>query len=137
MTHNDPYNNIPSHVKLTNFQKVLVIQALRPDRLHSSMKCCVLSITGKFFCVICLFRLVICIRSLTIKFLKRNYCLLYVSTIALTNEKKLSVAKMFQQPVNIKLGNSASETLVMLRAVYGKVTMKNSAEFECSKRFKE
>ncbi|XP_074038391.1 dynein cytoplasmic heavy chain beethoven [Leptinotarsa decemlineata] len=37
---------IPTHCKLSNFQKVLVIQALRSDRLYSTMIQCVLHITG-------------------------------------------------------------------------------------------
>lgn len=46
MTSTTPQNNIPPHIKVTDFQKVIIIQALRPDRLHSSMKNCVINITG-------------------------------------------------------------------------------------------
>ncbi|XP_030763708.1 cytoplasmic dynein 2 heavy chain 1 [Sitophilus oryzae] len=38
--------NFPSHVKLTEFQKVLVVQSLRPDRLLSSIECCLLRLAG-------------------------------------------------------------------------------------------
>lgn len=48
MTFNDPRDHLPSHIKLSNFQRVLIIQALRPDKLYSSIKQCVLNITGIF-----------------------------------------------------------------------------------------
>lgn len=38
--------NFPSHCQLTEFQKVLVVQALRSDRLHSALLQCVFHLTG-------------------------------------------------------------------------------------------
>ncbi|XP_018579489.1 cytoplasmic dynein 2 heavy chain 1 [Anoplophora glabripennis] len=39
-------SEIPSHCHLGGFKKVVVIQALRPDRLYSAISHCVLQITG-------------------------------------------------------------------------------------------
>lgn len=40
-------SEFPSHCQFSDFKKVLVVQALRPDRLYSVMSHCVLHITGK------------------------------------------------------------------------------------------
>lgn len=45
----------PTHLKLSEFQKVLVVQALRPDRLYSSLYSCVLVLTGKFLLIILIY----------------------------------------------------------------------------------
>lgn len=37
----------PQHCKIGEFQKVLVVQALRPDRLYSAISQCVQHLTGK------------------------------------------------------------------------------------------
>ncbi|VEN39261.1 unnamed protein product [Callosobruchus maculatus] len=44
MNGNDP--KFPSHCSLSEFQKVLVVQALRPDLLYTTMTRCALNITG-------------------------------------------------------------------------------------------
>lgn len=36
----------PAHCALKPFQKVLVVQALRPDRLYSAITACVFSLSG-------------------------------------------------------------------------------------------
>ncbi|KAJ8926459.1 hypothetical protein NQ314_021248 [Rhamnusium bicolor] len=46
MNSNSCEAEFPTHCKLSGFQKVLVVQALRPDRLHSTMSQCVLHVTG-------------------------------------------------------------------------------------------
>lgn len=42
----DCENNFPTHHKFTEFQKVLVTQLLRPDKLHTAITLCVLHLTG-------------------------------------------------------------------------------------------
>lgn len=39
-------NNFPKHCRLSEFQKVLIAQMLRPDKLHTIMTLCVLHLTG-------------------------------------------------------------------------------------------
>lgn len=39
-------NSFPTHCKLSEFQKVLVTQLLRPDKLHTIITLCVLHLTG-------------------------------------------------------------------------------------------
>jgi dynein heavy chain 2 len=38
--------DFPAHCKISEFQKLLVVQALRPDRAYSAMSQCVLHVTG-------------------------------------------------------------------------------------------
>lgn len=47
MEHSNYENNFPTQCKITEFQKVLVTQLLRPDKLHTSITLCVLHLTGK------------------------------------------------------------------------------------------
>lgn len=44
---------IPNISSLTSFQQVLVVQILRPDRLHSIIHQCVLHLTGRSFIYFC------------------------------------------------------------------------------------
>lgn len=39
--------NFPKSLNLTNFQQLLIVQMLRPDRLHTSMCNCALNLAGK------------------------------------------------------------------------------------------
>lgn len=48
MEEGTPENHFPKHCSLKEFQKVLVVQALRPDRLHSAMAACVRHLTGPY-----------------------------------------------------------------------------------------
>lgn len=48
MEDGNPENHFPKHCNLKEFQKVLVVQALRPDRLHSAMAACVRHLTGHY-----------------------------------------------------------------------------------------
>lgn len=47
MEHSSCETHFPAHCSLKDFQKVLVVQMLRPDRLHSVISMCVLHLTGK------------------------------------------------------------------------------------------
>lgn len=47
MTVSECEKEFPTHLPLTDFQKVLVVQAVRQDRLFSAMSQCVLNLTGK------------------------------------------------------------------------------------------
>lgn len=47
MTVSECEKEFPTHLSLTDFQKVLVVQAVRQDRLFSAMSQCVLNLTGK------------------------------------------------------------------------------------------
>lgn len=44
--HSQCENNFPTHCKLSEFQKVLVTQLLRPDKLHTVITLCVMHLTG-------------------------------------------------------------------------------------------
>lgn len=46
MESSDCEAKFPSHLKLSEFQKILVIQTLRPDRLYSALMQFSLHITG-------------------------------------------------------------------------------------------
>lgn len=46
MEHSLCENNFPTHYKFTEFQKVLVTQLLRPDKLHTAITLCVMHLTG-------------------------------------------------------------------------------------------
>ncbi|CAH0554582.1 unnamed protein product [Brassicogethes aeneus] len=43
---NDVETTYPSHVNLTDFQKILIVQAFRPEKLYSAMQTNILQITG-------------------------------------------------------------------------------------------
>lgn len=58
MERSDCENSFPTHYKFTDFQKILITQLLRPDKLHTATLC-VLHLTGKVLHNLNLFKLFI------------------------------------------------------------------------------